>query len=182
MVLSNYFKIKTFFDSHWFQRNGSSVNDPANWSDDIGVLDVNGDSRRPQWNGYPTNYESYVPQNWAHRMNLEIRFGSGNTAVTASDYQLANQINSFSNLSFSINTSSVSGGESTIVTCSGTNPTSSAITITEFGIVRKMWCQYVDLSGNSEWAYIMFVREVLQSPITAEPNENFQLAFEWLEM
>jgi hypothetical protein len=181
MVLSNYFKIKTFFDTHYFQRDGSSTSDHNNWTEDLGALSLDGTSVQPLWNGYPTNYETELLYNWAHRMNLEIRFGSGNTAVTASDYALDTPITDFTNLSYTINSSSVSGGESTIITCSGTNPTASAITITEFGIVKKIWCRQLP-NWVSHWDYILYVREVLQSPITAQPNENFQLAFEWLEM
>lgn len=183
MVLNNYFRVKTFFDSHIFNPSGSSISDPNNWTDDIGVIGIDGVNRRPQWGGYPTNYDSQIKEHWCHRINLEIVLGSGNTAVTPTDYALASPINSLSNLSYSITTSSVSGSESSVIIISGTNPTNSSITINEVGVLKNMWCRFPisNPSWSSEWCKILMVRQVLSSPIILEPNENFQLPFEWLE-
>lgn len=121
-----------------------------------------------------------MAENYAIRYNLGVAIGNGNTAVTTSDRKLDSEIASASipDLSYTVTTGIDQNVFKLTAIVTGTNVTANDITIRELGI-------YKNVHTNSYWSQdvwrLLFVRHVLQSPITVQPTHGFSFAFEWID-
>ena len=57
----------------------------------------------------------------------------------------------------------------------GTNATSSAITLTEVGIYKKLWNE----NGEDRYNSVLMVRELLPSPIEVQSGQQFTITLVW---
>lgn len=117
--------------------------------------------------------------NYSLHKNLIPKLGTGNTPVTAEDYCLSNNVtSSFSNLTavlsevVSVDTDGIPNAK-IVMSISGVNTSGSSVTIKEVGLSKNM-----DLLGAHE---ILFVRHILDTPITVAAGDSFTLPLQWIE-
>lgn len=111
---------------------------------------------------------------------LDAVVGTSDTAVTAADYQLGNDItSSLYNVSTSVDVTVDQDGIHIIATISGTNTTGSSVTISEVGIYKKVFAQIYETSTPTE--KVLFVRQLLDTPKVVANNENFSITIAWDE-
>lgn len=112
------------------------------------------------------------------KTNFEMRVGSGTAAPTATDYALGNDITSyFSNTSLQVDSISTTNGLQTTYIFSGTNSTSSDLTITEIGLAKK----FLTTDHSTNGSVCLLTKNLLDNPITVAAGDNFTLTFEWVE-
>ena len=106
------------------------------------------------------------------RQDTHFHIGTGDTAVTADDYCLENDVtSSFSQQSYQLSQVVTNDGKfETAFKFSGVNNTSSAITIREVGIDKY---NYQD-SASNQFTYLIF-RDLLPTPITVEAGQSINL-------
>ena len=119
--------------------------------------------------------------------NIGLWIGSGNTEVTPDDWKLANDVtSSFSSISRSSNRSviNVDGVSKIQVTCTfnGVNNTSDPITIREIGMSKAYAREsnqriYVDMG---EAYRTLYIREVLDAPVTVPSGSTFTCTLTWV--
>lgn len=120
-----------------------------------------------------------VAKNWDLTSNTSFKVGSSDAEGSASDYTLTSEISSgvaISDISWNI---SMSGGEirkviSFNVTCSAND----GFTIKEVGICKEI-C--TSLYGSLQYATVMLVRTILDSPVTLANGESATITIEWVE-
>ena len=150
--------------------------------EDIGLTDTDGNTlliNPHTTNDYGSSAD--IVANWCSRSKISAIIGSGDTAPDATDYCLESDItSSFSNYSVSTVTSGDGTRVSTVMIISGTNGTSSALTIHEIGVVKE-----ITTTTNNNYNHIkknmLIVRHVLSSPRTVQPGESFIQPYEWVE-
>lgn len=120
-----------------------------------------------------------VSKNWDLTSNTSFKVGSSDSEGSASDYALTSEISSgvtISNIAWNISTS---GGEirkviSFNVTCSAND----GFTIKEVGICKDICTR---LHGSLQYATVMLVRTILDSPVTLANGESATITIEWVE-
>lgn len=128
-----------------------------------GVVDVDGNTTSSITVDGPLFTDSVAHGynvSWASDICCRLKVGTGNSAATAADYKLESEIDS-STLSLLSQNSSVSlrSGECRCdYRATYQNVSSEAVTISEIGLVRKCSSTF------------LLAREVLDTPITVEPN------------
>lgn len=131
-----------------------------------------------------TSYSAYYGQlniNLYPRKNTFVRVGTGDTAVTADDYNLDNDVTaSLSNVANSQNI--VVNDEGKLITTyifSATNNTGNALTIKEVGIYKAgIWG---GSNGSEPTNSCFFARKVLDNPIVVPTGSSFTVNFVWEE-
>ena len=177
MILNNYWNLIAGMAGLTFVW----INDVENLAD-IGLKDMDGSSLliNPHTTDSGRNSADIVA-NWNPRAKLTAVIGSGGQDPTASDFDLGDDVTDhITNFSATVNTSSASGGISTVVTVTGINTTQGVITISEVGIVKEI----TTTTGNN-YTHIkkncLLVKHLLDTPKTVESGEGFTLTIEWLE-
>ena len=109
--------------------------------------------------------------------------GTGNTEVDADDYCLANDVSSsFSNLTASYNevvsndTDGIPNAK-IVFSIAGVNSSADSITIKEIGLCKNI---IFYTAGNSQ-QNVLFVRHILDTPITVAAGDSFTLPLQWIE-
>jgi hypothetical protein len=171
MILNNYWRLKHAIDTAIFRfANGWAI-------ENIGLIDINGNSFNTVVSTNPSEYY-YMVRNMQLKTDLIARVGSGIRDAALNDYALASDISAnISNLNYSIATTYTNGQEVTTVTITGTNNTSSDITINEIGLMKAIYRDGVSTSYN----YTMLCRSVLDDPITVAAGDGFTYTFLWEE-
>ena len=176
MLLSNYIRLKEHILNCIFDSIGSGGI--------VGVLyapvrSINGN----EYTRLSYSSTSVVADNYTLHQNLLPRLGTGNTEVNADNYCLANDVtSSFSNLTATYNevvstdTDGIPNAK-IVFAIAGVNSSADSITIKEIGLYKKITF-YV--SGNSK-QNILFMRHVLDTPITVAAGDSFTLSLQWIE-
>ena len=118
--------------------------------------------------------------NFADRVNLEARVGTGDTAPVESGYSLNNDVTSSFSISLSQSLSFEDGEFKTVILITLINTTESDITLKELGICKAFTTQGT-LPPPSTDPRCLFVHEILEEPVTVEAYGTKTLAFEWGE-
>ena len=122
-------------------------------------------------------YSDKLSQNLAPRENIKFIVGTGNTAPTAADYALASDVSSsFTDYQANFVFTTENGSYDMIATVSGMNNTADDITISEVGLEKGVYDQLEQMSK-----YVLFVRELLATPVTVPAGGNFAFVFKWSE-
>ena len=169
MVLNNYWIWKAYIDSNYIIESGT-IDNPT-----LGMKDPSGHLAKMCVQTAAINWPSII-SNWAIRTNLSIVLGTGDATPTAGDVKLFNDVTSlFSFTNTTINTSNEGNREKTIITTSGTNLSSSTVTIREVGILKNT------IALNETGSPVLLVREVLDTPKDISVGSGFLLTFAWEE-
>ena len=133
---------------------------------------------------YPLNtygpYTGGADRSFYNFLNgIKTCVGGSNTPVQHDDYRLGLIYTALNN--YETNISAVNDGNKLkiVILIAGVNAYPDAITISEVGVYHTF------LTGPISGASIidvMFVREILENPITVAPNQGFFLSFEWVQM
>lgn len=119
---------------------------------------------------------SYSYQNTDFSEQLFVGFDSGDTAPTADDYALENDItSSFSDITCSY-AASVSDVFRKTFTITATNTTSTPLTIKKIGIGKGFLYEY-----NMNYANCLLAIVELSNPITVAAGDSFTVVCEWTE-
>lgn len=115
------------------------------------------------------------------RSNTSIRVGTGDTEVTAGDYNLANDITaSLSNVQNSQTiTTNEEGKLITTYTLSATNNTANTITLKEVGIYKSSIWGATNDTGLTNNCF--FARKLLDTPLEVPVGTSFTMTFNWSE-
>ena len=110
---------------------------------------------------------------------MTARLGKGTGTIQPTDYALFDDVtSSFSDVQLSVASDATDEGYSSIYTVSGQNNTEAAITISEVGICKTFWISDQQPMYNQP---AMFVKMLLENPITVPAGGTFQLNVQWLE-
>ena len=109
------------------------------------------------------------------QLSLKMYVGTGTTPPTAEDYCLESPFTP-SNYNYTFDTRYENGRLITDGIATGVNDTNSAITISEVGISRMGL-----LNSNSSNVEVLFVRHILDNPITVPSGESFRVTIEWID-
>ena len=175
MILNNYWEAFRLFI---IERDVDGI---QNQYTNHNLVNLAGVSQLPI-NHYTWGYNQYYTPNANQNSDLrktefEMLVGTGTTPVTPNDYRLANDITSnLSNTSLQSTSLIGDAGIKTVYSFTGTNNTTSNITISEIGLVKKFLNS--DTSNGNKY---LLVREVLDNPITVTAGTGFILTFEWNE-
>lgn len=109
--------------------------------------------------------------------------GSGDTAVTADDYALANDVtSSFSNITISA-TRTIAIDENGLpymtkqMTIGAVNNSGAAITVKEVGLIYKDF----HYTSGSYYCNVLLAREVLTTPVEVAAGDSFSIPMQWVE-
>lgn len=152
MYVNNYWLLKAYGE-----RNVAIPNTYTEVS--IGLKDKSGNALTIQC--IPDTARPYYSAPWNTNLTSRLTIGTGDTAVTADDYCLANEITaSMSNIEYTTTCGADNDELKAVYTMTVTNNTGADVTIKEVGIEAGV--------GNSSYAeqFILIAREVLSSPIT----------------
>jgi len=172
MVLNNYYAWRTFCDNYPYVPSDerspvtTGIKDTTNTAI---TLKVSG-------GGYASDVFPHLI-NYSLGSGFSVKLGEGITDPEAEDYTMETDITSYL-ISYNYNyTMGVTdtGHKSVVITVTGVNNNSSAITISELGIFKSFY----DYQGNTKNA--MMVHELLDAPITLNYGQSFSLTFEWIE-
>lgn len=175
MILNNYWKyLAVMFNSNNLVQTEIIKN--------TGVRNTSGVSFGiTAGSSYYTNYINELSVNLYPRKNTTVRVGTGDTAVTADDYDLANDVtNALSNVTNSQNL--VVNDEGKLITTylfSATNNTGNELTIKEVGIHKaNIWG---GSNGSEPKNSCFLARKILDNPITVPNGTSFTVNFVWEE-
>lgn len=176
MVVQNYWNLKKIVDTQ------APLDTPPGHSGDSNYHETSVISINSQdWNRRCNSQSNYpkMLEDWCLRKNLTIILGNSSTpTVSVTDTTMANRIdNSLSTYNVTYNTAAENGKEKTIFTITGTNTTSSAITITQIGICKQLY----DYSPDNLNYYFLLAKENLETPLTIPVGQGFTLVYEWDE-
>ena len=177
MVLSNYYASLA-----WFSNNTSNYTSGGTWYYPSGVYSIQ-DTKTALWcclydydailSGYNLNY-------------LALWIGSGNTEVSPSDWKLASdETSNFNNIQRTQSRSviDVDGVPKIQITCtfSGVNNTENSITIKEIGMT-KSYTRASSTAPNysNKENMALFIRELLNTPVTVAPGQTFTCSLTWV--
>jgi hypothetical protein len=105
--------------------------------------------------------------------------GGSNTPVQHDDYRLGLIYAALNNYETSISAVNDGNKLKIVILIAGVNTYSGAITISEVGVYHTFLTGPLSGASNID---VMFVREILENPITVAPNQGFFLSFEWVQM
>ena len=166
MILTNYWK--------WLDGVNTYASETAT-ARSLGIKNLSGTTVN-LLTGPGGDSNLYAPRNSSFPYNLFVRVGTGTGEPTSSDYALGTDVtSSMTGMSFSCATTSNDSLKRTI-TCSGSNSTSSAITITEVGIGKSIYP-----ANSSSMEDVLFAIVKLDTPVTVPGNGNFSITFDWTE-
>lgn len=177
MVLNNYFKYFVGVTSQPMYTGNSGQQAVTT---DFGCKSmVDGQDLRCCVDGYQNSDSSaYFLKNMEPLYDIGIAIGTGTTPVTANDYQLANDVTSSLNPTITTNVGSDANGIHVVNTISGINTSGSSVTITEVGAYKNIYTNCYDPTKNEK---CLFVRHILDSPITLAAGESYSFTFEWTQ-
>lgn len=173
MILNNYWELRRLQQTNYLHhgsidRLSTSMKDTGGNAATFYICDFNDAS----------NVQG-VAKNWDLTSNTSFKVGSSDAEGSASDYTLTSEISSgvtISDVAWNISTS---GGEirkviSFNVACSAND----GFTIKEVGICKEI-C--TSLYGSLQYATVMLVRTILDSPVTLANGESATITIEWVE-
>lgn len=172
MVLNNYYAWRTFCDNYTYVQYDerspitTGIKDTTNTAI---TLNISGGS-------YASDVFPHLI-NYSLGNGFSVKLGEGVTDPEAEDYTMEADITSYL-VSYNCNhTMGVTdtGQKSVVITVTGINNNSNAITISELGIFKSFY----DYQGSTKNA--MMVHELLDAPITLNYGQSFSLTFEWIE-
>lgn len=176
MLLSNYIRLKEHILNNVFTSIGSGNFYELLYTP---IYGINGTS----YTKLSHTSTTVVGANYTLHKNLLPRVGTGNTEVDADDYRLANDVtSSFSNLTASYNevvstdTDGIPNAK-IVFSIAGVNSSADSITIKEIGLCKNI---VFFASGNSQQK-VLFVRHILDTPITVAAGDSFTLPLQWIE-
>lgn len=174
MILNNYWELRRLQQTNYLRHSPSDVVLSSSMKNTSGetITFMTGD-----WND--NSNIAGVSKNWDLTSNTSFKIGSSDAEGGASDYTLTSEISSgvtISNIAWNISTS---GGEirkviSFNVACSAND----GFTIKEVGICKDI-C--TGLYGSLQYATVMLVRTILDSPVTLANGESATITIEWVE-
>ncbi len=170
MLLDNYWKYRNGVESVVYKSAAEFVS---------GFIDLEGNQTQMLVNSATPGIRQVVIQDKTLLDLSGVILGSGTTEPQLSDYCLADQIQTLSNLSYTFNTVIDEDGKYTKnLVITGANLTNDNIEVNEWGFTKVI--QTVD-SPTFSGKTIMLVREVLTTPIVLEANKGFSITIEWAE-
>ena len=176
MLLSNYIRLKEHILNKEYNSTGSGTFYELLYTP---VRSINGN----EYTKLSYTNATVVGINYTLHKNLLPRLGTGDTEVNAEDYCLANDVtSSFSNLTatrsevVSTDTDGIPNAK-IVFAIAGVNSSADSITIKEIGLYKVITFY---ASGNSN-QNILFVRHVLDTPITVAAGDSFTLPLQWIE-
>lgn len=174
MILNNYFNFIGNMPRYDLKTGGGKR------TADIGLIDTDGNAIVWEYQSGTATSES-VPRsgsNYVAWKNLDVVLSSDSSDPTPSDYSVENDITSaFSELVANVSAGAETGSAKLIITVVGTNSSSSAVTITEICVCKKIFTDTYDGSYKP----CMFVKQKLDEPVTLAPGESFNKTFEWVQ-
>lgn len=183
MLTRNYWLYKEYADAHpipWTWTNDSTPN--------FGVVATDGSTSIVIWSLSRDFHNSYQRGSENQRLfcNLDIEIGENSTAPAVTDYLLYGSLMShIDNYTQSIDMHADGNSIKTTIVISGRNTNVNPITIREIGVFKKFHYSYTAYGDGTQvdesTKKTLFLREVLQSPITVAANDSFVLPFEWVE-
>ena len=183
MLTRNYWLYKEYADSHPIPWDWTSDSTP-----DFGVVATDGSTSVVIWTLSQDFHNAYQlgSENQRLFVNLDVELGTGNTAPTVNDYMLYGSLMShIGNYEQDIDMHSDGDTLKTTILLSGRNTNVNPITICEIGIFKKFYYSYTAYGDGTQidttTKKTLFLREVLQSPITVAANDSFVLPFAWVE-
>lgn len=168
MILSNYWKsfnIITDFNTTKLKNYGQ--------------VNTNGGTLTRTW----INAQNGVGNIRLRTDNLAVRLGKGVGNITAQDYALFDDCTAnIGNLAFvsAFSSADTDEGFSQLITITGTNNSSSDITLTEVGITKTFTVE-VNIEGVTTSAPVMLAKMLLDNPITVRAGGSFRIVVEWKE-
>lgn len=177
MVLDNYFKYFIGTTNQPFYTGSGSQPTQVSFSCKSMVDDQ---PLRVCVDGYRnTDSDSYFVMNMKPLYDLGIAIGTGTTEVLPQNWKLAQDITSSLNPNITTNVGSDDRGIRVVSTISGTNTLSSSVTITEVGVYKNIYSDCYNAVKNEK---CLFVRHLLDEPITLASGESYSFTFEWVQM
>ncbi len=171
MILKNYWNYRTAVENKTF-RNGESYSELV-----TGAKMINGNDvilLAAASGGYYQYGEDY-----SLRTQLTLRVGSGDTAPADTDYALENDVtNNISDYQVNVLTSSDDNSYKTIITASGMCNSENGLTIREIGVGKSFHNKSMPTQIDGP---TLFIRHILDEPITLVYGDRFSLVFEWDE-
>ena len=152
---------------------------------------LNGDLSNKYLCGVNAPYGMFSYSNWGPAINralvfadsLSLRVGSGTTDVDPGDYKLdVDETSKFIQTVFNKNIGVSEDGHLTVtITWTGTNNTSSAVTIKEIGLVKILPMFVASTIGQSQigsidYQNILIARYILPDPVTINPGDSGTLS------
>lgn len=169
MILSNYAILKSY-------TSRKPLDSTYNIQEDIGLKDITGSTA--ECYGFASS-SRFNCDNWSLKTSLSMRVGVGDTEPEFTDYALGSDItSSIANTVITTTTTADGPKVKTVITMSGRNSSSSAITITEVGITKNIVVAYLNYWAKKE---VLMVKELLEEPIEVPGNGSFSLTFSWEE-
>ncbi len=171
MLLNNYFNYLIWLNNANFIAGNAS----PRYLDVPGVYFTNSDTCQVDYCAY--NTEKTIRHKFPYQ-DLRLYIGKSDAAPNASQFNLIHQVNLTNaqwDTIFSVDSSTQKLKIKLLY--SGTNTTDSPITIKEYMIVKRVGRE---ANGNI-WPNreIAFIRGLLDSPITIQPNESAVIAVDW---
>lgn len=114
--------------------------------------------------------------NVATNGNINLALGSGTTDVTATDYTMATDETSNFTITGTVTLNHASNKLEIVFACEVTNTTAADITLTEIGIRKPITANY---SSYNLAGYILFARDILDTPITVAAGETKTINYVW---
>lgn len=175
MILSNYHKYLTAIQDSTNSISENTVRYPGIKNTSGTAFGVTTGSQ------YFSSRVDEMNVNLITRKNTFVRVGTGDTAVTADDYNLDNDVTT--SLSSVTNSQTISTDENgkLVITYifSGVNNSGNALTIKEVGIYKSgIWGATND-TGNKNSCF--FARKLLDTPIEVPNGTTLTLTFQWEE-
>lgn len=171
MILNNYYLLRAITDNVRIPMGNESEKTLAN-----GMTFIDGTTDTI----YVTTQTSrYSTVNWALRVNLTMRVGTGTTDPVGTDYSLENDVTDYvADKVVTLNVAEVSNRLVTTMTISGRSTYSDNIVISEVGVTKNIITKYINYFPTKE---VLLVRELLEDPITIAPGQGFSITFVWEE-
>ena len=169
MILKNYWNYRTAVENKAFKINEgySELVTGAKAIDGSNVVLCGGTAGG--------DYYQYG-EDYSLRTRLTLRVGSGNTAPTDTDYALENDVtNNISDYQVNVLTSSDDNSYKTIITASGMCNSENGLTIREIGVGKPY---HNPMSPDQILGPTLFIRHILDDPITLVYGDRFSLVFE----
>lgn len=171
MLVNNYWFLKKYADETGFSYSTFTTRD-------IGLVNTSGVGFSIS---VSTQYGSAITrdaQNFALKNGLTLQIGTGDRPAAITDFALQSPVS----VSLSVTISSVvnENGMQTIINARGVNTTGSELIIKEVGIVKTN-LEYRDQTAPN-YQSALFIRKVLDNPITIPAGSNFTLTYTWDEL
>ncbi len=181
MVLNNYWSLLAGISNNSFSLGSSAARYNIAYCRHMGTGDLVGINEVNMVNQPDSKPLAYQNTAYAPLARLKSFVGSGTTRPQSDDYCLQNDItSSFSNYTFTYQTLCEDNSCKVYCIITGTNNTGGTLTVSEVGIGKQIsYCIDSD-PDNKDVGIFLYVREVLDRPISVPSGLGFELVLEWV--